>query len=223
MTGADDTTALVLVCKRPRDGVGKQRLVPAVGRRRAREAAELLLGCAVEDLQAWSGPVAVAPAERADIEWARELVPTATVIPQESGNLGERLSALDAALRKRRLQRLVYIGTDAPLLDAAQYREARWALDEHDAVLAPARDGGVILMGARRPWPPLHALPWSTDRLGSALADACVAAGLTVHRQSTGEDIDDWQALLRVRDRLAADRRPARRALHDWLAGLAAA
>jgi glycosyltransferase A (GT-A) superfamily protein (DUF2064 family) len=214
--------ALVLVCKRPELGVGKQRLAASLGQEAANRVAEALLACAREDAGAWPGPVVIAPAHWKDYAWAEALLaevhPEGYVHPQAEGNLGERLNMLDCRLRAAGLEKLVYIGSDAPALGPADYAGAREALEYHDTVLAPSADGGVVLMASRKQWPRLGDLPWSTPRLGAALADCCRAASQSVTALAHCFDVDEKDDLVRLITFLSHDRRPARRALHQ-LAG----
>jgi hypothetical protein len=214
--------ALVLVCKRPGLGIGKQRLAASLGREAANQVAEALLACALEDARAWPGPVIIAPAHREDYAWAKALLPQICprvyIEPQAEGNLGQRLNILDGGLRNTGWERLVYIGSDAPSLSAADYAAASEALEHHDSVLAPSRDGGVVLMATRKHWPPLGDLPWSTPGLGMALADCCRRAGRSVAILTPGFDVDEKDDLARLIISLSQERRPARRALRE-LAG----
>jgi glycosyltransferase A (GT-A) superfamily protein (DUF2064 family) len=64
------------------------------------------------------------------------------------------------------------------------------ALDEHDLVLRPDRDGGYGLIGLRRPVAGLFAHPMSTRSvLLDTLANAA-RAGLRTHVAEVGFDID---------------------------------
>ena len=210
--------ALVLVCKRPASGIAKQRLAASVGREAAMQIAEALLACALEDADDWAGPVVIAPAHPSDYAWADTLLPPSRpnvyIKPQAAGNLGQRLNSLDRELRDMGLEQLVYIGSDAPALSSADYAAVNDALPHYDSVLIPAEDGGVVLMAGRREWPMLGGLPWSTARLGTALADCCRSAGQSVATLKHGFDVDEYGDLVRLATALRADRRPARRALH---------
>lgn len=208
---------LVLVCKRPAPGVGKQRLAKTLGINITCEVATLLLACAVEDLAAWPGPIVVAPAERRDVSWATTLLPGVRVHAQGRGNLGRRLNHLDGELRACGHQSLVFIGSDAPVLSSVDYEDVRRCLMNYDTVLIPARDGGVILMASRRPWPDLGGLPWSTEQLGQTLAQTCNRSRSLVVLPGGGFDIDEVDDLQRLANTLAGDRRPARRQLYRWL------
>ena len=211
-------SVLVLVCKRPASGIGKQRLAAGLGREAANHVAEALLACALEDARDWAGPVVIAPAHPADYGWADALLPQlrprVRILPQATGNLGQRLNILDHELRSGGLEQLVYIGSDAPALAAADYAAANDALLHYDTVLTPAEDGGVVLMASRRPWPTLSDLPWSTVRLGVTLGDCCRAAGQSVATLPRGFDVDEEGGLFRLVTALRMDPRPARRALH---------
>lgn len=210
--------ALVLVCKRPASGNGKQRLAASLGLEAANQIAEALLACALEDACDWAGPVVIAPAHPADYAWADALLPQlqprVRIQPQATGNLGQRLNILDSELRGAGLEQLVYIGSDAPALAVDDYVAVSDALLHYDTVLTPAEDGGVVLMASCRQWPVLSGLPWSTGRLGMALAECCRAAGQSVATLTGGFDVDEQDDLFRLATALSTDHRPARRMLH---------
>jgi rSAM/selenodomain-associated transferase 1 len=209
---------LVLFCRRPRLGQGKQRLARALGTAQALAISQALLACALEDAAAWPGEVLISPESSADASWAHGLLGRAAhVLAQPAGNLGERLNAVDAALRARGRERLIFIGSDSPSLTLADLGAAQAALRESDVALAPAADGGVTVMGARVPWPDLAALPWSEPTLGEALESCCRGRGFSVARLRASYDIDQASDLTTARRALAVDDRPARRALYELL------
>ena len=219
--------ALVLVCKRPGYGIGKQRLAATLGREAANQVAQSLLRCALEDAYDWPGPVIIAPAHAQDRHWAETLLlrikskgQKVHVQPQAAGNLGQRLNILDRELRQGGLQQLVYIGSDAPSLTPADYASVRDALQDTDTVLIPAEDGGVVLMASRQPWPVLSDLPWSTAHLGGGLAHCCSAAGGSIAILKHGYDVDEHADLVRLVVSLGEDPRSARRALHGLACSL---
>jgi hypothetical protein len=183
-----------------------------------------LLDCALEDLAAWPGPRVIAPADPGDADWARALLDGgARVVPQPPGNLGERLNGVDAVLRAQGLSQLLYVGTDAPALDQRYFATAAAALAAVEVVLGPALDGGVTLMGTRRPWPALDALPWSEAGLGAALARSCRVAGARIAQLAPSFDVDAVADLAPALRAVEADARPARRRLCEVLAPLVAA
>lgn len=205
---------LVLFCKRPVLGQGKQRLAATLGAAGALRVAEHLLACALEDVGLWPGPVVLSPASADDAGWARSLgLENATVLLQAPGDLGTRIQSVDRRLRQQGHERILFMGSDAPALMPADYHQARTSLAEAPIVLAQASDGGVTLMGAARPWPDLSALPWSTQRLCRELHSHCRALGMSVVRFDGRYDIDREADLMRFAAEHADDPRPARRAL----------
>lgn len=195
----------------------KRRLAARIGEAAAAETARRLTGCALEDLAAWPGPTWLAPAERGDLAGLGQAAAGHGVVLQGEGNLGTRIARVAGALRERGFAAQIFVGIDCPELDEPYLRRAAHALAEHDIVLGPAADGGVVLMGSRREWPALEPLPWSTDRLGAALDAACRSVGASIAALEPRTDIDTYDDLVRLREALAGDSRPARRALREWL------
>lgn len=208
-------TCLVLCCKAPRRS--KRRLAAQLGEAAA-AAAEHLLACALEDLAGWPGEAMVAPASDEDADWllARAGRDFATIV-QRGGSLGARINHVDAALRSRGRERLIFIGADCPALDSAYLARADTALERNDAVIGPASDGGVVLMGARRPWPELGDLAWSTSDLRTDLCARLHEQGWSIARLDMRADVDTIEDLTTAGDALVSDDRSARRALVDWL------
>jgi len=212
---------LVVFCRRPRLGAGKSRLARALGAPQALAIAQALLECALEDARAWPGALVIAPENPAEASWAHGLLERASVQAQPAGNLGERLNAVDAAVRALGHERVLFIGSDAPSLTVSDLLAAHTALDASDVVLAPARDGGVTLMGSRLAWPDLARLPWSGPTLGEALEECCRSHARSVMRLPDSYDVDEASDLPTARHALAADPRPARRRLHELLVKIA--
>lgn len=215
MTSNARDTSLVLMVKAPQRS--KRRLAAELGDAAAVEAARRLTACALEDLAAWPGPTWLATAASGDADALGLEVSSHALVAQGNGNLGERIARVDAALRAHGVRNLMFIGIDCPELDAEYVHRAADTLLEFDFVLGAAHDGGVVLMGARCAWPALSGLPWSTDRLRSALAAACAGGGRRVATLACRYDIDTLADLRGLGERLAHDARPARIALREWL------
>ncbi len=212
--------ALVLFCKEPSLGYGKQRLAADIGRFAALRVARALVQCALEDAAAWPFEFVIAPASPKQVPWAEELASdlmrygkNAKILPQCEGNLGQRLSTMDQQLRQLGAQQILFMASDAPTLVPRYFLRALSALRSNQVVLADDLDGGVTLMGSSVPWPNLQQLPWSTKQLGDALARRCGDAGLSVYRFNGGFDVDGFEDLLMLDQFLVTDGRPARRAL----------
>ena len=212
-------SVLIVFLRRPVLNVGKQRIAAELGAEAALELAQCLLAAALEDAQQWPGRVVLAPARSADVDWTRDLLSgRADSVPQPTGNLGQRINAVDRIVRESAQARVIIIGSDAPSLDCDYLMQAHDALADFDVVLGPAADGGVTLMGARRAWPDLNGLPWETPRLGRALAALCVNHGLSVKQLGRRYDVDTQNDLARAYADLKQNSRPARRQLVQWIA-----
>jgi glycosyltransferase A (GT-A) superfamily protein (DUF2064 family) len=195
----------------------KQRLAEHIGTL-APALAERLCGCALEDLDAWPGPVCLAPAASEDVEWlGRRVGPADRIVLQSQGNLGARINHVNATLDTAGHARQIFIGIDCPELDAAYIANAAGRLDASDAVFGPARDGGVVLMAARRPWPALDGLDWSSPALGGQLDALCRSQGWRTDRLPPRSDVDTLEDLGPLGRALDGDTRPARQRLFDWL------
>lgn len=221
MTGSVETngsatrSCLVLMFKSP--ARSKRRIAEELGGPAA-DVARHLLGCAVEDVRGWTGPACYAPAEAADAAWLRAAgLAGGLEVLQGPGNLGERINRVNDALIRLGQQRQIFIGIDCPQLTPQYLEAADAALDSDDVVLGPAADGGVVLMGARRPWPDLESLPWSEPTLGAALEGACTGAGFKVATLDPLTDVDSLADLSELRESLGSDARPARQALAAWI------
>ena len=212
-----DSSILVLFCRKPSLGNGKQRIAAEIGGPLALEISELLLTAAVADAQHWSGPVVVAPASPEDQNWAAELIPGATVIPQCAGNLGERIGHVDECIRAAGGRKVIFIGSDAPGLSPELIKQAADSLQDSDVVLMPADDGGVTLMGSRAAWPRLPALAWGSAELCSELTAACSNASLSIALLPGNFDIDTCADLLRELGSLESDPRKTRINIARWV------
>lgn len=208
-------SVLVLMLKAPHRS--KTRLATDIGPE-AITVASHLAACTLEDARAWKGPVCMAPADMADLEWTlRHRATGWLVLPQSAGNLGERINHVNRRLEDDGMARQIFIGTDCPEMHQTYLEAADAALADCDAVLGAAADGGVVLMATRRRWPDLAQLPWSTPKLGQALAESLRESGWRLTWLPEKADVDSLSALQALHARLAADTRPARRALHAWL------
>jgi len=208
-------TCLVLFLKAP--SRSKRRLVSRLGDE-ATTAATHLLACALEDVATWPGPAVLAAAEPSDVDWLTAHGSVAhEVLVQSGDSLGARINHIDAALRARGFEQLLYIGADCPAIDAQYLARARTALERADAVVGPAADGGVVLMGARKPWPDIATLSWSTPRLLGELVERLASEGWRIEALEPRADVDEYVDLAAVLTAIRRDERPARRALASWL------
>jgi len=86
-----------------------------------------------------------------------------TLSNQEGADLGERMAfALSVALQTN--EKVIVIGTDCPDINKDYIIQAFEALNENDAVIGPAADGGYVLLGLRKFSHDLFTdISWSSD------------------------------------------------------------
>lgn len=186
---------LIVFAKAPVAGLAKTRLIPALGAQGAARLAATLLGHAVEQaLASGVGPVelCVSPAPQ-DPSWTGLLPqhPALQVTDQGGGDLGARMAR--AAQRTLSAgQPVLLMGTDCPGLTADRLRLAAQRLHNHDAVLAPAFDGGYVLLGLRRFDESLFSgIAWSTASVADATRERIARQGWSLATLPTQHDIDE--------------------------------
>ena len=155
-----------------------------------------------------------APAEPSEPEsGARGLeVPAGwSPVPQGEGSLGDRLVRAAAAAASEGVERLVIVGADAPLLPLSLVERAFTALRDRPVALAPADDGGYVLLGlATGRLPPasvpslLREVPWGTAEVCEATRRNAATAGLEVAVLPSSWDVDRPEDLTRLRRAVAA-------------------
>lgn len=194
---------LIVFQKEPVPGQVKTRLAPLLG---AEAAAALYAALVDHALGALNGPwrrmLFGAPAEAVERLGDRYGEP---VLPQAEGDLGLRMAAAFDAAFAAGAERAVIVGTDCLSLSAIDVEDAFEALAAHDVALAPALDGGYVLLGLRAPRPALFAgVEWSTPRVLSQTLERVARAGLTFARLPRHGDLDTLEDLRRERSRLQA-------------------
>ena len=152
---------------------------------------------------------------------AAQLIARATTVARQAGadflcieaaqqvgrTFGERLTAAMAHTFGLGYEQLIVIGNDCPQLSSGQLRHALQLLTSADAVLGPATDGGVYLLGIRRAFfdaQALRGLPWQTGKLGQALARRLEEASARLHILRPLADVDTAQDLAGILAQLPA-------------------
>ncbi len=142
---------VAILAKAPLPGLAKTRLIPRLGAEGAANLQRWLLRSTVlTALKAGVGPVTLwcAPDTRhPDFEACRAYGPL-LLRQQPAGDLGERMHAAIAGSPSS--MGCLVIGTDCPMLTPRYLKHAAETLSHKDAVLAPAEDGGYVLIGLRR-------------------------------------------------------------------------
>jgi rSAM/selenodomain-associated transferase 1 len=184
---------IAVFAKAPVPGAVKTRLAAGIG---AQAAAALHAGFVRRALatavESQVGPVELwcAPDEGGDFfaGCAREF--GVALRRQQGGDLGARMGhAMEDSLAAG--ASLVLVGSDCPAMTADHVRRARAALLDTDAVLAPAEDGGYVLVGQSVRLPSIFAdIPWSTGAVMERTRKRLARDGATWVELETLWDVD---------------------------------
>ena len=173
---------LLIFARAPVVGQVKTRLIPAIG---AAAACNFYRQClhrtVARMLRASLAPVIVYATDTQHPEWQTLTQYGAFCLRQQCGNdLGERMAQAIAESLQDGAQSVILVGTDAPSLtpdDVAQgFRQLQ---ADADVVMAPAEDGGYVLIGLKQAQPVLfQAMPWGTDQVAALTRQRCRVQGL---------------------------------------------
>ncbi|MGA9582384.1 MAG: TIGR04282 family arsenosugar biosynthesis glycosyltransferase [Allosphingosinicella sp.] len=181
-------TRIVVFAKAPVPGRVKTRLIPALGAEGAAALAREMLERTVEEALATGLAVELCGEPDAG-EW-HEAWPGLLLTAQGEGGLGERLAR--AAERVLGEEPVLLIGADCPELDRGRLRAAAEALEEHDAVIHPAQDGGYALLGLQRfDRSVFEGIAWSSAAVAAQTVARIEALGWSLHLGETMRDIDE--------------------------------
>ena len=123
-------------------------------------------------------------------------------IPQTGVDLGERMKNGFLEVLSMNFKRVVLIGSDIPDLPLEFIEEAFTSLQEKDAVIGPALDGGYYLIGFKKDtFSPrvFEGIHWSTASVFEKTLKILEQEGRTVHTLQPLRDIDTVEDL-RIRD-----------------------
>jgi rSAM/selenodomain-associated transferase 1 len=193
--------AIAIMAKAPIAGLAKTRLTPHLGADGAAALQRWLLERTVcTALASGLGPVILwcAPDTGHPVFIALAESGEITLRQQPAGDLGERMA--QAVAESAGVAGTLVIGTDCPLLTPADLRAAGEALATHDAVVAPAEDGGYVLIGLRQVIPEVFSgIDWSTDRVMAQTRQRLAGLGCSWFEFSPFWDVDrstDFERLL---------------------------
>ena len=186
-------TRIVIFAKAPVPGHAKTRLIPVLGAEGAAKLAAQMLAATLAQVKGAAPAkfeLCVTP-NAAEEAWTGHLPRDVAISEQGPGDLGMRMAA--AAERVLRGgERIILIGTDCPGLDSARLRAMAAALESHDAVMHPAKDGGYVLLGLSRFDPSLFSgIVWSNDTVGTSTRARIETLGWRLLVGETLRDIDE--------------------------------
>jgi len=202
MSATNPDLTILVFAKAPVPGLAKTRLIPLLGAEQAaalqsrllRHALATASSAAPACLELWCAPDADHPALIAAAQ-----THGATLHVQHGDDLGRRMAHAFTDALQRTAQALC-IGTDCPALTAQHLHEAALALRTgHDAVFAPAEDGGYTLVGFSKNESRLFDnIEWSSEHVMQKTRENARNCGLRWHELETLWDVDrpaDWQRL----------------------------
>ncbi len=166
---------ILVFCRAPVAGQVKTRLIPALGESGAAALHEELAATRINmSIETDLAPVELWCEPTLDYAFFKQFEHRLSLQAQVGADLGERMAqALASALARPGVSSAVLIGTDCPTLDGDYLAQALAKLQQHDAVIGPAEDGGYGLIGMRRPVPEAFVdIQWGSD---TVLAETCRA------------------------------------------------
>ena len=185
-----DQVSVAILAKAPVPGYAKTRLIPALGvhgtailqERLTEHAAATACAAGLGPVVIWCSPDCTHPSFAA-LAANQPL----TLAVQPDGDLGRRmLTAIERAGGP-----VLVIGTDCPALTPAHLCAAAEALRGSDVVVAPAEDGGYVLIGMARPHPALFsAMTWGGATVMAETRLRIARAGLSCRELSVLWDVD---------------------------------
>lgn len=207
-------SVVLVVAKAPVAGLAKTRLIPGSS---APAAARLAAAALLDTLDAVLAtpevtPVVALTGELADAERAAELtglLAGCTVIEQRGDGFDDRLAAAHEDVARRFPgQWVLQIGMDTPQVRPELLTGALARLDDQDAVLGPAADGGWWALGLRDPRQAdaLRGVPMSQEDTAALTRSSLHAKGLAVGTLPMLSDVDTMADVLRVAERVPGSR-----------------
>ncbi len=188
------TAALML--KAPRPGMVKTRLALDVGAEQAAAIYRSLAENQIRQIPAdWRCAIHFAPQEAEDEmrAWLGPIAPAQTIYrPQPEGDLGARMRHAVQTELATSAEAVVLLGGDCPDINTAVLRDVEARLSKADAVIAPASDGGYVLLALKSDYPELFEdIAWSTAEVLTQTLASAHTRGLSVSITETFQDVDD--------------------------------
>ncbi|MBF0447382.1 MAG: TIGR04282 family arsenosugar biosynthesis glycosyltransferase [Magnetococcales bacterium] len=193
--------SLNILGRSPVAGQAKTRLIPLLGERGAAQAHERMMSYVLTIASGWcqrdSGrKLAVWVAPDLDHPFFDALPSSVSRFCQPAGDLGCRLHWI-AAAGLEKADAVVLLGADGVSVTAALLDQVESALKRVPAVLAPAADGGYILLGMTRLAPSLFSqMPWGTPQVAEQTRKRLEKLGWLWEEFPGQWDVDrpaDWQ------------------------------
>lgn len=189
--------AIIVFEKNPRLGKVKTRLAETIGDQKALEIYQFLLGLthSVVDITPFHKVIYYSdfiPKEVKKGNYSFGL--------QEDGDLGNKMSHSFLETFEKGFEKVLIIGTDCPEITPELLHEAFEVLEENDAVIGPALDGGYYLLGMKSYHPELFLnMKWSTSSVYEETIKKLLGSDISYGVLHVLNDIDteeDWKDYL---------------------------
>lgn len=188
---------LGIYAKQPIAGVCKTRLSPPLTLTEAAELYACSLRETVARMQTGTG-YDLAICFAGERSWFEQAFPGIPLLPQRGIDLGARMADSFHRFLQQGYRQVVLIGSDSPDLPIELVTQAFDALRRAEVVLAPARDGGYVLIGESSYRPELfEAIRWSTGEVLTETLRRIKQHEISAVRLESWEDLDDLQSLRR--------------------------
>ncbi|HEY2699790.1 MAG TPA: DUF2064 domain-containing protein [Pseudonocardiaceae bacterium] len=209
-----DEFILLVVAKAPVPGLAKTRLTPPATPRQAAEIAAAALLDSLDAVSATPGAVPVVAmtgdlAKAVRAEELRSRLGRLVVVEQRGASFADRLANAHAdAGRHRPGLPIVQIGMDTPQVTPALLAGTAAALDDADAALGPAADGGWWVLGLTNPADAvlLRDVPMSTPDTFRDTWTALDDARLRIGKVAELSDVDTMGDAVRVAEEIPESR-----------------
>jgi rSAM/selenodomain-associated transferase 1 len=197
------TAAIGIICKAPKPGQTKTRLIPRLGPERAAALARAFLidlattidgAAAVANCKGY----AVCSPDSAAAELAAFLPASFDYVVLTDPDLGRVLDGATDALLSRGHESAILVNGDSPTLPAALLIETITTLRQpgERVVFVPALDGGYSIVGLNRRAPEIFAdIPWSTSDVMRRSLEQAERHAVPTKVLSPWYDIDDEESL----------------------------
>jgi rSAM/selenodomain-associated transferase 1 len=147
--------------------------------------------------------------------WFEQTFPGIPLLPQQGADLGLRMAAALKGFLRQGYRQAVLVGSDAPDLPLELVGQAFSALQQAEVVIAPATDGGYVLIGEAKHHPQLfERIEWSTPEVFAETLRRIERQAIPAVTLESWEDLDDLGSLQRFLLRSPASKTAAYLRLH---------
>ena len=189
-----DNPVIIIFQKNLVEGKVKTRLAKSIGNVKALQVYQYLLNHTHQQVALLETPTLVFFENTVEGDFLHQ--PYFSGAVQIGEDLGERMKNAFQQAFDMGYQQVIIIGTDCLQLDSHILEESLNALDSHEMVIGPAKDGGYYLLGLRQMYATLFEdKKWSSPTVFSDTMKAAKKLGLNPWVLKELSDIDTYMDL----------------------------